>query len=161
MNIDEALKADGSVVTWGDGNYGGDAREAYPALTGWSLDRLVSAWRSHLSWNAQVDLTDTSEQILAALNRSEYLPVNLAMAGIAFMFQNKVSLRCQALPSLQSGVKLLAATYGAFSAATWMECMYSIEIRNLLDSRGLSCSFCFPLIAGDPWATWLVTHLTR
>ena len=31
LNIDEALKADGSVVTWGDGNYGGDAQEAYPA----------------------------------------------------------------------------------------------------------------------------------
>ena len=46
-NIDEALKADGSVVTWGDGDYGGDAQEAYPAQSGWSSDRLVSLEVSH------------------------------------------------------------------------------------------------------------------
>ena len=46
-NIDEALQADGSVVTWGDGDYGGDAQEAYPAQSGWSSDRLVSLEVSH------------------------------------------------------------------------------------------------------------------
>eukprot|EP00435_Cladocopium_sp_Y103_P064262 s755_g25.t7 len=127
-----ATKANGSVVTWGDQDFGGDSSSiasqlrsgvtqvssTYAAFAATKADGSVVVWgHPDYGGNDSKVRSRLMEGVVAlSTTQAAFSALKADGSVVTWGDGNYGGDAQEALPSLQSGVKLLAATYGAFSA---------------------------------------------